>query len=308
MTTDNALIVIRTLVYADLLPLFGLALFGLYGFGKVRDALHYLPLRQWLLLLALGGLAFGVIHLAAMASAMAGTGLWPPNRRHMIMLLDMTGTGTAFIIRFVALTLVLPLVLALRTHPRSSLVSLLVCSAVSVSSLAWAGHGVMKSGGIVDIHLIGDIIHLLAAGGWIGALGAFLFMLFEPNVATDRMRIERLAGALRAFAGIGTLLVAAILVTGIINVISIIGWTHLSGLLGSPYGDLLAGKLALFVTMLGLASLNRFWLVPTLEKARQTGATQEALAALRFSIVIESGCALAILTLVGALGLLAPPH
>ncbi|MBS0546157.1 MAG: copper homeostasis membrane protein CopD [Proteobacteria bacterium] len=308
MTPDSALIVIRSFIYADLLLLFGLALFGLYGLGTVHEALRVLPLRSSLFLLATAGIALSFMHLAAMAAAMAGTDLLPPNLPHMTMLIQMGGTGTAFIIRFVSLAAILPLVLTLRFRPTASLAALCACAGVAVGTLAWAGHGAMQSDESFAVHLIADIIHLLAAGGWIGALGALFFMLLRPERLMDGAQINQLANALQAFAGKGTLLVGTVVATGIVNVWSVVGWAHLGNLLGGAYGRLLAAKLVLFLAMFGLAGSNRLWLVSALDRARQSDDTRHAVKALRVSLAIESACALLILALVAALGLLAPPR
>ena len=305
---DTALIAIRTFVYADLLLLFGLALFGLYGLGTASEAMRVLPLRLCSLVLGGAGLMLTFVQLAAMAAAMAGTSLFSSNLEHIHRLLRMDGTGTAFIVRFAALVLIVLLAPTLRSRPRASLGALCVCAAVAAGTLAWAGHGAMQSSGIGWGHVIGDVVHLLAAGGWIGALTALSFMLFEPKIATDRAGIERLAKALRGFAGTGTLLVGAIVITGVVNVVSIVGWSHLGGLLSGPYGRLLAAKLALFAAMLGFASGNRFWLAPALGRVIGSGDAGAALKALRLSLALESACALTILALVAALGLLAPPR
>lgn len=308
MMPDTALIAIRALVYADLLLLFGLALFGLYGVGAAKDAMRALPLRMCCHILAGAGLVLTLLQLSAMTAAMTGAPLLPPNIEHMHMVLGMGGTGTAFMIRFAALILILPLAETLRSRPVGGLRALCAGAAVAVGSLVWAGHGAMQSSGTGWAHGISDFLHLLAAGAWIGALAALLYLLLETKSVKDHARMTRLADALRGFASTGTLLVVTLLFTGVINVVSIVGWRHLGALLSSPYGLVLAAKLAVFGAMLLLAGTNRFWLVPALDRMRRSGDARSALKALRFSIAIESGCATIILVLVAILGLLAPPR
>jgi putative copper resistance protein D len=60
--------------------------------------------------------------------------------------------------------------------------------------------------------------------------------------------------------------------------------------------------------MLGLAAANRFRLTPALERVIGTGDTKSAIGALRKSLAIETGAAIAILALVGWLGTLEPPN
>ena len=45
MTPETALVIVRALVYADLLTLFGLTLFGLYGLGTAEEAIEAVGLR-----------------------------------------------------------------------------------------------------------------------------------------------------------------------------------------------------------------------------------------------------------------------
>jgi putative copper resistance protein D len=58
--------------------------------------------------------------------------------------------------------------------------------------------------------------------------------------------------------------------------------------------------------MLMLAGLNRTWLTPRLALQLATGDARGATTALRMSLAIETGAALAILALVARLGMLAP--
>jgi putative copper resistance protein D len=157
------------------------------------------------------------------------------------------------------------------------------------------------------LHLVADILHLLAAGGWIGALSAFLILLLERQVATDRARIAHLGRALRGFSFMGTVLAGTILLSGIVNVGSIVGWGHVTALPHSPYGRLLIAKVGLFLFMLGLAAVNRFWLTPALGRARNEADVRRALRRLGFSIAVETMAALLVLMLVAALGMQAPP-
>ena len=72
------------------------------------------------------------------------------------------------------------------------------------------------------------------------------------------------------------------------------------GMAGSRYGWLLGGTLLRFAGMLGLAALNRWRLTPALERG------DGAIGALRLSLAVETGAAIAIMTLVALLGTLDP--
>ena len=308
MTPETALVIVRALVYADLLTLFGLTLFGLYGLGTAEEAIEAVGLRFRTGVLAILGLAASLLHIISMAAAMTGAESLAATRAAVVSLVVADGIGPAWLLRMGALVLVVPAALAPPFRPRLTLGLIAGCSAVALATLAWAGHGAMSSGAAGWLHLVADILHLLAAGGWIGALLALLILLFDRPTAIDRARIVRLEAALRDFSSTGTILVGTILVTGIVNVGSVVGWGHVAALPQSAYGRLLIAKVGLFLLMLGLASANRFWLSPALGRARHEAEVRAALRSLRFSLAFEMTGALLVLMLVAALGTLAPPR
>ena len=308
MTPETALVIARALVYADLLTLFGVTLFGLYGRGTAEEAIEAVGLRFRTGVLAILGLAASLLHIISMAAAMTGAESLADTRAAVVSLVVADGIGPAWLLRMGALVLVVLAALAPPFRPRLTLGLIAGCSAVALATLAWAGHGAMSSGAAGWLHLVADILHLLAAGGWIGALLALLILLFDRPTAIDRARIVRLEAALRDFSSTGTILVGTILVTGIVNVGSVVGWGHVAALPQSAYGRLLIAKVGLFLLMLGLASANRFWLSPALGRARHETEVRAALQSLRFSLAFEMTGALLVLMLVAALGTLAPPR
>jgi putative copper resistance protein D len=180
--------------------------------------------------------------------------------------------------------------------------AVLLGGAIGSASMAWMGHGGATEGAMGPIHLAGDIFHLLAAAGWIGALVCFSLLLIRP---ADRERA--LDGALSRFAGIGAGLVAVILATGLVNAYFLVSFGRLSGLWTTPYGLLLSFKLLLFCAMLGFALTNRLVLTPALARALSSGGpVQQKLAALRRSVIAETVIGVIVLGLVAWLGTLAP--
>lgn len=167
------------------------------------------------------------------------------------------------------------------------------------ASLAWMGHGGASEGASGWLHLAGDIVHCLAAAGWIGALVILCLAL-----SWCRLEARRVHAALSGFSGIGTLLVAAIILTGLINNSFLVGW-DLARAIATPYGQILAAKLALFLLMLMLAAMNRIRHTPALGAALANEA-RPSLARLRRSIGLETAAAFAVLALVSWLGTLQP--
>ena len=104
------------------------------------------------------------------------------------------------------------------------------------------------------LHVAADAAHLLAAGAWLGGLLSLTFVL-----ATDA---ENAHDVLMKFSGMGTIAVAVLVASGLVNSWFLVG--SITNLGGTPYGQLLLVKLGMFAGILGLAITNRLSLVPAL--------------------------------------------
>ncbi|QXI04398.1 copper homeostasis membrane protein CopD [Pseudomonas tensinigenes] len=280
-------IVLRFALYVDLLLVFGLALFALYSAGTL---LRFRPLLRGM---ALIGALLSVAGLVLMTRAMSGetalAALWP----HLQMMLLETDVGLAWAVRMIALIVVL-------IRPGARLAS--IAGAIALASLAWSGHGAMDEGTLRFWHFLSDILHLLAAGAWLGAMLALVLMARGP---VDEARIRSLAFAVRRFEWIGAAIVLTLSITGVANYLFIAG-PRLDEVLLGTYGVLLTIKVLLFAGMLVLAALNRFHLGPALAQALRNGHYVIAANALRRSVVVELAIALLIVALVAWLGTLSP--
>ncbi|WP_247269295.1 MULTISPECIES: copper homeostasis membrane protein CopD [Pseudomonas] len=280
-------IILRLALYVDLLLLFGVALFALYS---VNAPLWFRPLLRGLALL---GALLSVAGLLLMTSAMSGetelAALWP----HLQMMLLETDVGLAWALRMIALIVVL-------VQPGKWLASM--AGAVALSSLAWSGHGAMDQGSLRFWHFLSDILHLLAAGAW---LGGMLALVLLARGGVDEARISLLAAAVKRFEWIGAAIVLTLSASGVVNYLFIVG-PRLDEVLLGTYGMLLAIKVLLFAAMLVLAALNRFHLGPALERSLRDGQHVIAAHALRRSVLLELGMALLIVALVAWLGTLSP--
>ncbi|WP_085648166.1 MULTISPECIES: copper homeostasis membrane protein CopD [unclassified Pseudomonas] len=278
-------ILLRLALYVDLLLLFGLALFGLYSVDAV---LRFRPMLRGM---ALIGALLSVAGLVLMTRAMSGetefAALWP----HLQMMVLETDVGLAWTLRMIAL-------IAVMIWPGLWLASM--AGAVALASLAWSGHGAMDNAW----HLLSDILHLLAAGAWLGAMLA-LILMSRLDALFCEARIRSLADSVKHFEGVGAAIVLILSVTGVANYLFIVGPT-LGEVLFGTYGILLAIKVVLFGGMLVLAALNRFHLGPLLEQSLRAGQHQVAANALRRSVALELVIALLIVGLVAWLGTLSP--
>jgi len=177
--------------------------------------------------------------------------------------------------------------------------------ALACVSIGWMGHGGATDGAGHVPHLAADIVHVLAAALWVGALVAFVGLVVARK---GPEQLSATALALQRFSPIGIALVATIAATGLVNTWYMIG-TDFDGAIHAPYGQLLALKVALFGGMLVLAALHRQRSVPALAARLSSGRQpeQDALASLRRSIALEALLGLAVLMTVAWFGTLEPP-
>lgn len=303
---DPVTIALRFALYIDLIMLFGLALFGLYSLkGKERISGAVFNFESILVWAALIGTLLSVAAMLQMAKVMSGVSSFSEIHRHILeMILTGTDVGLTWMIRIAALVLAAVAALINKRAPTLSLLAVSALGAIALASLAWTGHGAMDEGILRYVHFTSDIAHLLGAGGWLGALVAFVLLLRSKKLEGEQ-HLRLLSRTLTGFETAGALIVVSLTVTGIANYVLIIG-PEIGGLVKSTYGFLLTIKVALFVAMLVLAAANRYHLSPLLDRSLQTGSYAPAINALQRSIILEFAVAIIIVSLVAWLGTLSP--
>jgi putative copper resistance protein D len=239
-----------------------------------------------------------------MTRNMSGAADWDELRPHMEMMLYETEIGYSWLMRMISLAVVIFVASQSKRWPTGSLWIATLAGSIALSTLAWTGHGAMDEGTLRFWHFAADILHLLAAGGWIGALAAFGLMLRIKGANPEQL-VRVLSRALKGFETAGGFIVGTIIITGVANYLFIVGPTVIE-LVTSTYGILLLMKVLLFAGMIGLATLNRFYLSPSLERSLKAGDYSLAATALRKSVMLESTCAVVIVCLVAWLGTLSP--
>ena len=292
---DLLAVAVRLALYGAIGLAFGYPLFWLCGVEASGRAA--LPLHGLIGVSAAVGVAASLLGLAVLASSMSGVPLADVDRASLLMVATMPGIGTAWLVRVAAL-LLLAGIASIGPPRRLLAVSAAALGGVALASLAWTGHATMSEGSLADVHLAADIAHLLAAAAWLGALVGLIML--SGSTSSPPLAFQRAAGN---FAVAGSVIVGVLVFTGLINVWAIVGLDRIVAALGGPYGQLLVVKLLLFAAMLGLAARHRFQLTP---KLAATDDPARATALLRRSIVVEVAAAVAILTVVAALGLLDP--
>lgn len=250
--------------------------------------------RRIELVATLLGLPLSIFAYLLTVAEMAGTGLADLDWHLANELVTTTAVGWAFLVRSALLVVASTICLVVPTRTWWRIAPI----AVTLVTLAWSGHAAASEGAIAFLRLATDMVHLLAAAIWLGALVLFLALLYP-----ERSTQQAVAASLERFAGVGSILVGMLALTGLGNLWFLVSPTGWPGLLSTNYGGLLAVKLALLSTMLLFAALNRWSLVPSLRADWNVARNQRRLL---FSIVLEFCAALAVLIVVSRLGMMDP--
>src|SRR5438874_368311 len=134
---------------------------------------------------------------------------------------------------------------------RPAILALWLLSVVLLVSLAWISHA--AAAGVQPITLIGDALHLCAAGAWIGGLVPLAIFLALAQVSPAIAKIIPLV--LGRFSTLSLCCVSVLIASGISNSWLLVGSIH--ALVTTRYGCLLVFKLALFGILVGFGARNR---------------------------------------------------
>lgn len=302
------MIAIRLGLYLSLMLLLGLAAFPLYALrDSERPEGKILTLRNTLIFWSGAAIILSVLGFLALMAAMMGTSIADIDWAMCRTILFETPIGNAWLVRIAALVVALVAALAIDRSVKQRLITVATASAIALSTLVWTGHAGASEGTLGSLHKASDILHMLAAAIWLGGIAAFLRILQAPDdgVWGDRLTVAH--RSLDSFSRVGTICVAVIVITGMINGQILVGLSNISSVFKSTYGQLLVLKLVLVGAMLFLGAKNRWRLTPDLGMVLPEGNTATAVAALRTSLLLEAGAGLAILGLVAWLGMLEPP-
>ena len=311
-----AVVAARLLQFTSVLVLFGSSLFYLYGFNA---GAANVPPRRWAWPCRVLLIAAIVALLATIMWVMAETALLTDDAKNAVdpewlwTIVWGSRIGRVYLLRL-ALLIISLVTLSLVVPRRIRWITQAIIGGLLVASFAWSGHGARDQGLTGGIHLGADILHLFAAGVWIGALvplSILILLSFRRQTREDALATYE---GLESFSGIGLAVVAVLVLTGAVNSWFLIGLERWRALFTTPYGLTLVFKLALFGLMLLLAAGNRFFHSPKLGYAlgnRETGtnpvALKMALRSLRSSVLTETVLALLVLATVALLGTLEPP-
>lgn len=276
------LVLCRFLHFMVVLLMFGACVFRPWLLGaSPRPALDR-QLSRITTLLAWLALGSGVSWLLLISASMAGSELAALDLATVQLVLGKTFFGKVWSLHLLLNGL---LVLSLLTpwhHVR------LLLSALLLATLAPVGHGAMLSGLSGQLLILNQMVHLLCVGAWLG--GLLLLVLILRQAA-----LYPLEKILQRFSGVGYLLVAGLLVTGLINIRVLTGQFWPTPLF-SGFALILLIKVLLVAGMLGLALLNRL----------RINNCQQRVGQLQASVKLEWLLGVAAVAAVSLLGTLPP--
>ena len=302
---DLPVILIRFALYADLMVLAGMTAFSFHALSAKERVSNILPLKWPAFSLAALGFMLSGFGMLVLVAQMTGSSVRTVDLEVLREIASESGIGTAWLVRMASMAIAVVAALAIN---RSSAARYVLLSSVSlaIATLVWTGHAGATEGWAGTAHRLSDMVHMLASAVWIGGIAGFAWLLFRPVTAQSGAHLAVAHRALDRFSRVGTIAVAVIVATGIVNCLAVVGFPHFTRLPLTDYGKLLIVKLLLFAAMLALAALNRWRLTPALGVAVHNDNPASALAGLRRSLLAEGSAALAILAVVAWLGTLEP--
>ena len=288
-TVEIIVTALRGVHVAALVSLFGTLVFlTLTARAAMAEAPDAAPrLRRRLLRLAAGSavcaLVVGAVWIVVETVAIAGTDDAASTLQALPVVAWQTQFGQWLLLRGVLLLAVLPLL-----RPRRGTTIAAVLAAIALVVQPMLGHAGAIGGGVGEALITSEVMHLLAAGAWLGALlPLFITIGTLPHNAA--------ATACRSFTPIGLSAVVVLAGTAIVQVTELMG--GMPGLFGTGYGRVALIKLGLFVVLLSLAALNRLALTSRLAGPAPDAARRH----MRASIATEAVLGTAVVITAGFL-------
>lgn len=257
--------------------------------------------RALVLLALLGGLA-AIVHQTVVLEGSLGAALRPEALGRMLL---QTRGGNVWLVRGGLLVLLATFLMVRaeirdRADWRALRGQVLLLGVLALALVAAAGHAAaVEPGGAAA--LAADVVHLVAAGLWVGGLPALALLLWLAGRRAGADARPYAVVAARRFSRLALALIGALLLSGLWS-----AWVQVAsvaGLLGTLHGRLLLVKLVAFAAMLVLAWLNRR-VIPALGgEAASVGRP----AMRRLSRFVAAESALAVLVLAAVAAMTATP-
>ena len=179
----------------------------------------------------------------------------------------------------------------------------LLCLCVAgllTGSLAWLGHAGATDGPLAKLHLAADVLHLLAAAVWPGALVPFALFIRLLLKSRDPALLTIASAATRRFSSMSLIAVAVLAASGSVNSYFMLG--SINALFTVGYGQLLLFKLCLFMVMITIGAINLLNLKPRLSVSSDEAVLQQ----IARNVLIELCLGTLVILVVGILGITPP--
>jgi copper resistance protein D len=294
---DITLGIARFVHYVAIVLLFGTALFPVYALPSNVDRHADQALQGWLRPLQQGAAAAAILSLLAWFAAQAMTIAGSLDAESLWAVAQETSFGHVWLGRF---GLALAALCLLVTRAGRSSVTIL--AALLVASLAGVGHASTSAGWQWLPRMVVDALHLLAGAVWLGGLLPLGYVLRQARAPSPSIWPQIARQALPRFSHMGYGAVCMLVLTGCVNAAFLV--PSPDALIETPYGRLLSLKIGLFILMLALAALNRLKLAP---RVAAEPPAPRSVDELHRNAALELGLGAAILAVVSALGIMAPP-
>jgi putative copper export protein/mono/diheme cytochrome c family protein len=234
-------------------------------------------------------LIFGIAWLTVESAVIAGVDGVAMTLHALTVVASRTQFGQWLLVR--GSLLLLALLFLTRWRPGNVVAAVVAAAALAVQPML--GHAGALGGSVGTTLILSEILHLLAAGAWLGSLlPLFITIGTLPHIAA--------AKACRNFTPVGLVAVLLLAGTAVVQVTEFMG--GLPGLLGTGYGQVALIKLGLFVVLLGLAALNRLALTDRLAGSAPDTARRH----MRVSVAVEMALGLLVVITAGFLASHAP--
>ncbi|MBV6822828.1 copper homeostasis membrane protein CopD [Pseudomonas sp. PD9R] len=279
----SALVLCRFLHFIVVLMLFGAWVFRPLLLGRETSLDQSLArISRWLAAVAL---ISGVCWLLLITASMAGAweAAFDPATLRLVLGSTFFGQVWRWHLLFSGL-LVAVLLSPLRAH----LPLRVLLGGLLLATLAPVGHGAMLDGVEGRLLILNQLVHLTCVGIWLGGLMLLVMILRRPAGYPINALLLR-------FSGIGYLLVAGLLITGLINVRVLTGAFWPTPLF-TGFALILLIKVALVAVMLGLALFNRL----------RINDREQRLTTLRKSVIAEWLLGMGAVAAVSLLGTMPP--
>ena len=259
--------ILKVLLYAASFLSVGIFLFRLH-FAKHLTVAQ----NEYCNALAFKAASVGVVTTLLMVLSVAGNlggGIDSVVEPLMLQLALESKSGTGYLTAFLGFT---GMLIANRLRGYSNSVGSLVSSATILLSFTMSGHS--QLGGFLSQSLL--MIHLFGIAFWLGALLPFRWMCLQHDTHNLNIIAHR-------FGVLALGYVSLLLSAGLGYAYLLLG--DVSLLFTTQYGNVFLVKVVLVMSLLSLAALNKFKLVPSLV-SKQTNAVMQFRRSVQFEIAI----------------------